>query len=49
MKGESQAELRPQLEEDITEVRWLGLSEFEIVKNNTYPLILDVLSFVESD
>jgi 8-oxo-dGTP pyrophosphatase MutT (NUDIX family) len=49
MKGESQSELRPQAEENITEVRWLALSEFDIVKKNTYPLILDVLSFVESD
>lgn len=49
MRAENPAELRPQIEEDITEVRWLGLSELGVVKENTYPLILDVLSFAESD
>ena len=49
MMGESLSDLKPQTEEDITEVRWLTIAEFDIVKKNTYPLILDVLSFVESD
>jgi 8-oxo-dGTP pyrophosphatase MutT (NUDIX family) len=42
-----QQNLIPQLEEDITEARWLEQGDFYIVKQNTFPLILDVLSFVE--
>ncbi|HXH99626.1 MAG TPA: NUDIX domain-containing protein [Sphingobacteriaceae bacterium] len=49
MKAENQSKLKPQIEENITEARWLAISEFNLVKENTYPLILDVLSFVESD
>ncbi len=35
--------LIPQLEEDITEARWIGEEGFDIVYENTYPSILDVL------
>jgi 8-oxo-dGTP pyrophosphatase MutT (NUDIX family) len=35
--------LIPQTEEDITELKWLGPSDFSIVQQNTYPGILDVL------
>ncbi len=45
MEAENQP-LIPQLEEGITEARWLGEGEFAIVKQNTFPLILDVLSFI---
>ena len=43
MKAENQSDLVPQLEEDITEARWLPVSDFSIVKENTFPLILDVI------
>jgi 8-oxo-dGTP pyrophosphatase MutT (NUDIX family) len=33
----------PQLEEGITETRWLSLQEMHIVKANTYPSVLDVV------
>jgi mutator protein MutT len=35
--------LIPQTEEDITEIKWIGLADFHIVLQNTYPVILDVL------
>ncbi|SEM18795.1 ADP-ribose pyrophosphatase YjhB, NUDIX family [bacterium A37T11] len=35
--------LVPQLEEDITEARWLHTEELGMVKNNTYPAIKDIL------
>jgi len=40
-------ELVPQLEEDITEARWLAPGDFDIVKANTFPLIADILSLIE--
>jgi len=43
MKSSSDQKLIPQKEEDITELRWIGASEFSIVKRNTYPAILEVL------
>ena len=48
MQANNQPELIPQLEEDITEARWLAPEEFTIVKQNTYPLILDVIERIES-
>lgn len=33
----------PQIEEGITEIKWLALNELEIVKSNTYPSVLDVV------
>lgn len=36
--------LIPQLEEGITEVRWFSKDDWHIVKDNTYPSILDVLN-----
>ena len=47
MELSSNQELIPQLEEDITEARWLGKDEFPLVRQNTFPLILDVIRFVE--
>lgn len=44
MKAESQGELVPQLEEGITDVRWLGPGDLMMVKQNTYPLIRDLIS-----
>jgi 8-oxo-dGTP pyrophosphatase MutT (NUDIX family) len=43
MHARNQQELVPQLEEDITEARWLAPSEFDMVRQNTFPLILDVI------
>ena len=40
-------ELTPQLEEDITEARWLSTADFPYIKQNTYPLILDIISLLE--
>lgn len=37
------SELVPQTEEGITDVRWLGKNDLEMVVNNTYPSILQVL------
>lgn len=35
--------LIPQTEEDISDLQWLGATEFRIVESNTYPTIIDVL------
>ena len=35
--------LIPQVEEDITEAVWLGKKDLDKVRENTYPLILDIL------
>src|SRR5450432_206693 len=43
MKSSSRAKLIPQIEEDISELRWIGPADFKIVLANTYPAILDVL------
>lgn len=38
--------LIPQLEEDITEARWMSKDDFEFVRKNTYPLIRDMLDLI---
>lgn len=38
--------LVPQIEEDITEVRWLPTSGLKLVRQNTYPLICEVINWV---
>jgi len=43
MKAESQSDLIPQLEEGITDVRWLDPGDLMMVKQNTYPLIRDLI------
>jgi 8-oxo-dGTP pyrophosphatase MutT (NUDIX family) len=43
MKTTSHQTLIPQLEEDITELRWIAPIDLEIVQRNTYPAIVDVL------
>jgi 8-oxo-dGTP pyrophosphatase MutT (NUDIX family) len=47
MKAFDQPGLVPQLEEEITEARWIAAGDFDIVKKNTYPLIRDVMAFGE--
>jgi 8-oxo-dGTP pyrophosphatase MutT (NUDIX family) len=37
------SKLIPQTEEDITEAKWISLKEIEIILNNTYPSIEDVI------
>ncbi|HEY0056019.1 MAG TPA: NUDIX domain-containing protein [Pedobacter sp.] len=46
MKAERQA-LIPQLEEGITEARWLASADFDYIKQNTFPLIRDIISLLE--
>jgi len=48
MRADNQRRLKPQLEEGMTEARWLAPGDFDLVKQNTYPLIRDVLSMIES-
>ena len=47
MMTTSNQDLVPQLEEDITEAKWLSPSELEPVKQNTFPLILDVIEIIK--
>lgn len=47
MKAVNQPDLIPQLEEDITGAKWLSAGDFQLVKQNTFPLILDVIRFTE--
>ncbi len=35
---------QPQTEEDITAVKWINMSETSIIKENTYPSIIEVLN-----
>jgi len=46
MKAKNQ-ELIPQLEEDITDARWISPGDFHMVKENTFPLINDIISLIE--
>ncbi|MEX1131852.1 MAG: NUDIX domain-containing protein [Flavobacteriales bacterium] len=43
MRSSSKEALVPQVEEDIEEVRWVGLDEAELIKEDTYPSLLPVL------
>jgi 8-oxo-dGTP pyrophosphatase MutT (NUDIX family) len=47
MRADDQPVLTPQLEEDITDARWLAPGDFMLVKQNTYPLIRDVVGRIE--
>lgn len=44
MKAQYQVKLVPQIEEGITEARWLGLGDLMMIRQNTYPLIRDLIS-----
>src|SRR5690606_9143522 len=46
MKVNSNPELIPQAEEDITEAQWLKKDSFEMVKANTYPLIKELVESI---
>jgi 8-oxo-dGTP pyrophosphatase MutT (NUDIX family) len=47
MQAANAQTLIPQLEEDITEARWIAPGDFSSVRENTHPLILDVMSMIE--
>ncbi|MFZ4102615.1 MAG: NUDIX hydrolase [Sphingobacterium thalpophilum] len=44
MSAVNQQELVPQLDEGITDVRWLAPGDFGMIRQNTYPLIRDLLN-----
>jgi 8-oxo-dGTP pyrophosphatase MutT (NUDIX family) len=46
MKAQRQ-NLVPQLEEGITEARWIASGDFDYIKQNTFPLIRDIISLLE--
>jgi hypothetical protein len=46
MKVYDRPDLIPQSEEDITEAKWLGRDSFKMIKENTYPLIKDLIKFI---
>jgi 8-oxo-dGTP pyrophosphatase MutT (NUDIX family) len=43
MEAGSHQRLIPQVEEEISELRWLAPADFKIVLSNTYPSIVEVL------
>ncbi|MGB4399268.1 MAG: NUDIX domain-containing protein [Daejeonella sp.] len=47
MRADNQPDLVPQLEESITEAKWLAAGDFMLVRENTYPLIRDVIKVIE--
>ncbi|HCN84735.1 MAG TPA: NUDIX hydrolase [Sphingobacteriaceae bacterium] len=47
MRAYNQKKLIPQLEEGITKVKWIAPGDFEKIRKNTYPLILDIIGIVE--
>lgn len=47
MRADDQPELKPQAEEGITDARWLAPGDFMLVRENTYPLIRDLINVVD--
>lgn len=47
MRADKQEKLIPQLEEGITDARWLSPGDLMLVRQNTYPLIRDLLNVIE--
>lgn len=47
MSSNDTSNLVPQTEEGITDVRWLKLNDLEMVRNNTYESILDVIAHLK--
>ncbi|SKB91463.1 ADP-ribose pyrophosphatase YjhB, NUDIX family [Daejeonella lutea] len=47
MRANNQPDLTPQIEEGITDARWLAAGDFMLVHENTYPLIRDVIRVIE--
>ncbi|MGB4775753.1 MAG: NUDIX domain-containing protein [Daejeonella sp.] len=48
MQANKQPILKPQLEEGITDARWVRANDFMLVKENTFPLILDIIKVIEN-
>jgi 8-oxo-dGTP pyrophosphatase MutT (NUDIX family) len=46
-EGNSAQQLIPQLQEDITEVKWFEKKEFSLIKANTYTSLLELITEVE--
>ena len=46
MRADKQEKLIPQLEEGITDARWLSPGDLMLVRQNTYPLIRDLLNVI---
>jgi 8-oxo-dGTP pyrophosphatase MutT (NUDIX family) len=47
MRANNQPDLKPQIEEGITDAKWLAAGDFILVRENTYPLIRDVIRVIE--
>lgn len=47
MRAIKQKKLVPQLEEGITDARWLSAADLMLVRQNTYPLIKDLINVIE--
>jgi 8-oxo-dGTP pyrophosphatase MutT (NUDIX family) len=47
MKSTKHEKLIPQLEEGITDVRWLAKADLKLVIENTYPLIKDLIQIID--
>lgn len=43
MNAPKNQKLVPQLEEGITELRWIAKPQFQVIAENTYPSVLDVI------
>ncbi len=48
MKANFEQVLIPQTEEGITEVRWVAPGDFDQIKQNTYPLIRDLIGLIDN-
>ena len=46
MRANKQKKLVPQLEEGITDARWLSAGNLMLVRQNTYPLIKDLINVI---
>lgn len=47
MKAKKKGKLIPQLEEGITDVRWLSNADLFMVQENTFPLIKNLIKIIE--
>jgi hypothetical protein len=47
MRAHKQEKLVPPLEEGIPDARWLSPGDLMLVRQNTYPLIRDLLNVIE--
>lgn len=47
MRADHQPDLTPQIEESITDAKWLAAGDFMLVRENTYPLIRDLIRVIE--